>query len=110
MSNYLNAAVFDGGSRRFKSVNVSIASGVITVNNIVNSALMTSYRIIDTAKDDDATGAFDVVEIGHEDGGERKVVIQLGCGCSGMRPWTPNQEYIDRQNAKIEALRAQRGY
>lgn len=105
MSVFQNAAVFHGGSRRFKSVNVQATDDTVSVLNAQTGQVMTSYTIVDTAKVDESTGAWDAYENGLELKTPTKLVVQLGCGCSGMRPWTPDQAYIDRQTAAIEARR-----
>ena len=83
-----NSAVFVRGDRKFKNVNVDVTDTEIIVKNRMNGVEMARYSVVDVVKQD---MAWDLA-----DGG--RIVVQQGCGCSGMRPWDVDQAYKDRHN------------
>lgn len=86
-----NAAVFVSGSRKFKNVNVELTGSEIVVLNRANGGEMNRYSVVEVAKADEA---FDIVDpTSQEESARLRLVVQQGCGCSGMRPYQNDPEY-----------------
>lgn len=87
----INAAVFHSGARRFRNVNVDANAETITVKNMVNGDPITTFKILEVVKQGEAWMA---VNDGDASLPPIQIVAQLGCGCSGMKPWTPDADYV----------------
>jgi len=83
-----NAAVFLSNARHFKGVNVDETDGEIVVLNRVNETPMARFQIVEVVK---AGEAWDVLDPINDE--RVRLVAQLGCGCSGMRPYQPDASY-----------------
>ncbi len=95
----INGAVFLNGSRRYKNVDVEYdeqpSEPLVPVVRVLNRATGTelaSYSIVATAK----SGMAWDVEVGDK---SYRLVAQTGCGCSGMKPYKEDQEYLDSKSA-----------
>lgn len=86
-----NAAVFYGGQRKYKSVNVDVEPEWVIVRNRVNGDEIVRYSVVEVAK---SGMAWDVP--GLTDGSFTRLVVQQGCGCSGMHPYDLDTEYSGR--------------
>lgn len=93
----INAAVFHNGSRRFRNVNVDITGNApgdqVIVKNVSSGQPISSFEIVETVKSGEAWEAVSL------DGPTQglapfRLVVQLGCGCSGQKPYTPDPEYL----------------
>lgn len=82
-----NAAVFFGRTRRYKGANVTADDNEVVLVNRVTGEEMARYPILEVAK---AGMAWDVTD---HDGERRRLTAQQGCGCSGMRSYTPDEGY-----------------
>lgn len=86
-----NAAVFISGRRMFKNVNVEVEADSVVVRNRANGAEMARYSVVEVAK---ANEAFDIVDTVSQEPDQRlRLVVQQGCGCSGMRPYKADESY-----------------
>lgn len=83
-----NAAVFLSNARHFKGVNVDEVDGEIVVLNMVNETPMARFSVVEVVK---AGEAWDVLDPFNSE--RVRLVAQLGCGCSGMRPYQPDSGY-----------------
>lgn len=106
----VNAAVFVHGRRKFKDVNVDITGDKVVVKNMKTGEQMAVYDIVEVVKtynEKDGQGAaFDVTIPAppHGDGAAVtaavtepiRLVTQLGCGCSGQKPYQPDSGYSGR--------------
>lgn len=85
-----NAAFFQNGARRFKGVNVKATADKVQVLNMQTDKTMAEFDIIEVAKDG---MAWDVTSESEPNRGLFRVVAQLGCGCSGMKSYHPDETY-----------------
>ena len=81
-----NAAVFVNGRRKFKGVNAQEISGDVVITNRANGSEIARWSVVDTGK---AGMAWDV----QEEGALARLVVQTGCGCSGMKPYKNDDGY-----------------
>jgi hypothetical protein len=84
-----NAAVFIGPNRRFRNVNVEVTDGFVIIRNRANGSEMDRYSVVEVAK---AGMAWDVTDHATGDSLSR-MVVQQGCGCSGMKPYQNDEGY-----------------
>lgn len=87
-----NAAVFVNGSRVFKGVNVEVTDTEVVVLNRVNGGEMKRYSVINVAKEGMAWD----IPIAHSQEPTNELmslVVQQGCGCSGMLPYMTDSGY-----------------
>lgn len=82
-----NAAVFVGGQRKYKNVNVEIEPEWAIVKNRMNGSEITRYSVVEVAK---AGMAWDIDDPAQ---GLIRLVVQQGCGCSGMFPYDNDADY-----------------
>lgn len=80
-----DAAVFINGRRQFKGVSVEFDSDNVVVKTR-QSAEIARYSVVDVGK---VGMAWDVTV----DGVVSRLVAQVGCGCSGMKPYQNDPEY-----------------
>lgn len=85
-----NAALFIESQRKFKNVNVDVDESNIVVLNRVNGAEMARYSVVEVAT---AGMAWDVTEVSQEGETRVRLVVQQGCGCSGMYPYALDETY-----------------
>ena len=86
-----NAAVFLQNQRRFKGVNVEVTDDEVIVRNRVNGAEVVRYSVVEVAKDG---MAWDIEDgLAQEPGQRLRLVVQQGCGCSGMKPYKNDDSY-----------------
>lgn len=85
-----NAAIFVGGQRKFKNVNVDYDESNIIVRNRVSGDEMQRYSVVEVAT---AGMAWDVTEASQEAGSRVRLVAQQGCGCTGMHPYALDESY-----------------
>lgn len=86
-----NAAVFISGRRLFKNVNVEVSDDSVVVLNRANGSEMARYSVVEVAK---AGEAFDIEDAVSQEPGQRlRLVVQQGCGCSGMRGYKVDESY-----------------
>ena len=85
-----NAAFFQNGARRFKGVNVKATADKVQVLNMQTGKAMAEFDIIEVAKDG---MAWDVRSDDEPHRERFRVVAQLGCGCSGMKQYQPDESY-----------------
>lgn len=85
-----NAAAFIGG-RRMKGLTVEYDEATVTLKNRVSGDIVKSYSVVEVAKAGEAWDVSD--ETSQEPGGRVRLVVQTGCGCSGMRPYKTDPEY-----------------
>lgn len=85
-----NSAVFVGGHRKFKNVNVDVGPEIIIVRNRLNGDEITRYSVVEVAK---ADMAWDISQPSHESDTRTRLVVQQGCGCSGMFPYDEDAGY-----------------
>ena len=90
MSEINNAAVFVGGQRKFKNVNVVDDGDVIRVLNRATGEEVTRYSVVEVAK---AGMAWDIPASSQEGSARTRLVVQQGCGCSGMFPYDNDPNY-----------------
>jgi hypothetical protein len=83
-----NAAVFLGAGRKYKNVNVEDTGTEIIVRNRLDGAEFERYSIVEVAK---AGMAYDVT--GDGPNGLLRLVVQQGCGCSGMKYYEHDESY-----------------
>lgn len=81
-----NAAVFLSGRRIYKGVNVIEDGSDIVIRHRVNGQEMSRYSVVEVGK---AGMAWDITA----DGQLQRLVVQQGCGCSGMKPYKNDPEY-----------------
>lgn len=81
-----NSAVFVGGQRKYKNVNVDVEPEFVIVRNRMNGDEITRYSVVEVAK---ADMAWDIMN--HDT--LTRLVVQQGCGCSGMFPYDEDAEY-----------------
>lgn len=84
-----NAAVFVGSQRKYKNVNVDVEPEWVILKNRANGAEITRYSVVEVAK---AGMAWDI-PYGDDDSYRVRLVVQQGCGCSGMFPYDTDPEY-----------------
>lgn len=85
-----NAAAFLGG-RRMKGLVVEYDNATVTLKNRVSGDTIKSYSVVEVAK---AGMAWDVVDdTSQEPGARLRLVVQQGCGCGGMKPYTVDSSY-----------------
>jgi hypothetical protein len=94
-SSISNCAVFHSGSRRFTNVDATYTDSVVTVRNRLNGGELATFNIHDTAKAGEAWDVYEAANPNHV----FRLVIQTGCGCSGMRPVQEDAEYLARKSA-----------
>lgn len=82
-----NAAVFIAGHRKYKNVNVDVADTEVIVKNRVDGSEMNRYSVVEVAK---AGMAWDITI---SDETRQRLVVQQGCGCSGMFPYDEDAGY-----------------
>lgn len=82
-----NAAVFVGSQRKFKNVNVDVTDDAVIVLNRQSGEEVTRYSVVEVAK---AGMAWDIE---HQDPARIRLVVQQGCGCSGMFPYETDEGY-----------------
>lgn len=82
-----NAAVFVSGHRKFKNVNVEVADDSVVVKNRVHGDEMARYSVVEVAL------AGEAWDIDTGDGHRQRLVVQQGCGCTGMHPYTVDDSY-----------------
>lgn len=82
-----NAAVFVGGQRKYKNVNVDVEPEWVIVKNRVNGAEIIRYSVVEVAK---AGMAWD---INLDLLTPVRLVVQQGCGCSGQFPYNEDESY-----------------
>lgn len=81
-----NAAVFVNGRRKFKGVDVEETAEDVIVRDRTGGSEIARWSVVDVGK---AGMAWDV-----EDGGTLvRLVVQTGCGCSGMKPYLNDDGY-----------------
>lgn len=85
-----NSAVFVGGQRKYKNVNVDVEPEFIIVRNRLNGDEITRYSVVEVAK---ADMAWDIHQPSQEEGARTRLVVQQGCGCSGMFPYDEDPGY-----------------
>lgn len=79
-----DASVFVNGKRIFKSLYVEIVDSTIRVKR--HDIEIRTFDIVEVVKNG---MAFDVMQ----EGELVRVVVQSGCGCSGMRRYKPDEGY-----------------
>lgn len=85
-----NAAVFVGGQRKFKNVNVDFDESNIVVRNRVTGDEMSRYSVVEVAT---SGMAWDVSVPSQEGDSRIRLVAQQGCGCTGMHPYALDPAY-----------------
>lgn len=85
-----NAAVFVGGQRKYKNVNVEVIDDSVVVLNRMNGSELTRYSVVEVAK---ADMAWDISDASQEGGVRIRLVVQQGCGCTGMHPYETDGGY-----------------
>lgn len=81
-----NASVFLDGRRIYQSVHVDVGGSTVTAHR-PNGDMARSWEIVEIAKEGMAWDALD------ESGTRVRVVVQTGCGCSGMLHYDPDPGY-----------------
>lgn len=93
-----NAAAFLGG-KRMKGLVVEYDEATVTLKNRVTGDPIKSYSVVEVAK---SGMAWDVVDDSSQEPDARlRLVVQQGCGCGGMRPYTVDPTY----SGAIQGLR-----
>lgn len=82
-----NAAVFVGGQRKFKNVNVDVEPEFVILKNRMNGSEIARYSVVEVAKENMAW------DINDPSQGLIRLVVQQGCGCSGMFPYENDPTY-----------------
>lgn len=82
-----NAAVFVNGHRKYKNVNVEVEPEWIIVKNRIDGSELTRYSVVEIAL---AGMAWDITV---SDETRQRLVVQQGCGCTGMHPYSESSEY-----------------
>ena len=86
-----NVAVFLQNQRTFKGVNAEVVDGEVILRNRVNNAEINRYSIVEVAKEG---MAWDINDPTAQEPGQRlRLVVQQGCGCSGMLPYWNDESY-----------------
>lgn len=80
-----SASVFLNRRRIFKSERVEVEGSTITV--LRNRSVARIWEIVEVVKDGMAW------DVRLPDGRMGRVVVQTGCGCAGMRRYTPDESY-----------------
>ena len=99
-----SAAVFHNGARRFRNVNVEITGNApgdqVIVRNASSNEAISTFQIVDTAKFGEA---WDAIALDGPTGGldPFRLTVQLGCGCSGMKPVVDDAEYTARHTVSV---------
>jgi len=83
-----NVAIFLGAGRKYKNVNVEETESSIIVRNRLDGTEFERYSVVEVAK---AGMAYDVT--GDGPGGLLRLVVQQGCGCSGMKHYVHDDTY-----------------
>jgi hypothetical protein len=94
MATIKNAAAFLGG-RRMKGVDAEYDATSVTLKNHKTGDTIKRYEVVEAASlSEPWMGAWDVVDETSQEAGARvRLVVQEGCGCSGMRPYTNDPSY-----------------
>lgn len=85
-----NSAVFVGGQRKYKNVNVEVTDDEVIVRNRMNGDEIARYSVVEVAKTD---MAWDISQPSQESDVRTRLVVQQGCGCSGMFPYDEDTGY-----------------
>jgi hypothetical protein len=94
MATITNAAAFLGG-RRMKGVDAEYDDQYVTLKNHKTGDTIKRYEVVEAASlSQPWMGAWDVVDETSQEAGARvRLVVQEGCGCSGMRQYTNDPTY-----------------
>lgn len=84
-----NVAVFINGQKRMTRVNAEIKPNQVRIFNAKNDNDIAMYDVVETAKQD---MAWDI----RQDDQIKRLVVQQGCGCSGIKPYTEDESYSGR--------------
>jgi hypothetical protein len=86
MTSIKNCAVFLNGQKKMTTVNVLIDGNEVKVMNGTTGVEIDTHSVVETAKVD---MAWDILD----DGVLKRLVVQQGCGCGGMKLYTPDAGY-----------------
>lgn len=82
-----NAAVFISGHRKYKNVNVEVEPEWVIVKHRLTGDEIVRYSVVEVAL---AGMAWDITV---SDETRQRLVVQQGCGCSGMHPYDESADY-----------------
>lgn len=86
----INAAVFENKTRRYRNVDVEYDETEIRLLNRNTEVVVATYEIAEVAK---AGEAWDVKKTVKDQETRVRVVVQVGCGCSGQKQYRPDSSY-----------------
>ena len=89
----INAALFHNSTRLFRNISVDLTDTQAIAKNPVTGDVLATYNLVETVKAGEAWEALNA-DGSNAEAGPFRLVVQLGCGCSGQKPYQPDAEWF----------------